>query len=1006
MKKHLLIRLVSCGLVLLASTICATAQIPPPTPELLYYRFDGTGTTVPNQALTPPPGTATATIMGGLTQGGAGQCNTALVGSGISATTDYLNTNWAPNLGSSSWSISFWTSNITPSATLYYIFGDAGTNSFRCFTNGIAGANNWVLRGAGLTDIYINGGATVAPHMTTFVYDNSMNQVRGYLDGVLVTTVAQGAVSLTGTGPLKVMGYGSNIGAPAGGLLDEYRLYNRAITAAEVLALYQRSNSATISVTACGSSYTSPSGNNTWTTPGTYTDILTSANMYCGDSNLTINLSFTPAVTPGVSISANPGTTVCPGGSITFTATPTNGGTPTYQWYRNGILQPGNTDTYTGSGFTTGNTVYAVMTSTASCVTSATATSNTLTITAAPTVTPDVTITANPGTSICPAQSVTFAASPVNGGTPTYQWFKNNVLQASTTNTFTDNTIVNGDAIKVVMTPVGVCPSTPTDTSNLITMTVNPNVTPSVSIAPNSGTSVCDGASVTFTATPVNGGTPTYQWFKDNVLQAPTGDTYTDNTLTNGNVITAVLTAVGVCTTTPTANSNAVTMTVIPNVTPDVTIVASPSATICSGATATFTATPVNGGGTPTYEWFKNNVLQAGTGTTYIDNNITNGDVIKSVLTSSETCVTAPTDTSNEVTMTVTPATGTLAGAAGTTEADNEAIAGPTQVHYTDCDLIATITPSGVSPVSGTVNVSVTIDNAVSTYNTVPYVQRHFDIEPATNPSTSTATITLYALQSEFDAYNAAAYGYPMLPTGGVDNGMVKITQFHGTGTAPGNYTGTAEVIIPTVSWDATNNWWVMTFTATGSGGFYIHTAWTNDPLVITLANIKATNVGTINRIDWETASEDAGDAFTLERSLDGKVFSSLTDIPAKGTASKYVYNDDRAAAGINYYRIKLTDKAGSIKYSNVVSARVNSDDLFSVDAYPNPAKDKLTITTTGTRAEHGNITITDIMGRVMNRSPFTGEHMQIDISDLAVGNYIIKYTDDVHSSTIKMTKQ
>ena len=999
MRKHLLY-LVYTSFILLVIATSAMAQTAPPVPEVLYYRFDGTGTQVPNLSQNPPVGTAMADIMGGVTQGSSGLCGGAVVGSGVASATDVLNTHWSPNLGTSSWSISFWSSNITPSSTLFYIFGDAGTASFRCFTNGVAGANNWILRGAGLTDILVSGAATVAPHMTTFVYDNTVNNVKAYLDGVLVNTVAQGAPNLTGSGPFKVMGYATNVGSPAGGLMDEYRLYSHALSQAEVLALYERYTYATITVNECGTSYTSPSTNHTWTTAGTYSDTLTGANEYCGDSVLTINLSFTTPVTPSVSITASPGTTVCSGASVTFTATATNGGTPTYQWYRNGILQPGNTNTYTASGFTPGTTVYAVMTSTLPCVSSTTVNSNTITMTVLPTVTPDVTIAANPGPSICPAQSVTFTATPVDAGTPTYQWFKNNVLQPSTTNTFTDNTLNNGDAIKCVITPVGVCPSTPTDTSNIITMTVNPNVTPSVSIAANPGISVCDGASVTFTATPVNGGTPTYQWFKDNVLQAATGNTYTDNTLTNGNVITAVLTASGICTTTPTASSNAITMTVIPNVTPDVTVAVSPGTTICSDATATFIATPTNGGMTPGYQWFKNNILQPATGTTYIDNSINNGDIIKGVLTSSEQCVAVPTDTST-TTMTVTAPTGSLAGVSGTTEADIDDVSLPTQFHYTDCDLIASITPSGVTPVSGTVSASVTIDNTVNNYNGAFYVQRHFDVEPANNPSTATGTITLYALQSEFDAYNAAAPLYPQLPTGGVDNGNVKITQFHGTGTAPGNYTGTAELIIPAVSWDAANNWWVMTFPVVGFSGFYIHTAWTANPLNIDLTSITAQSEGNSNRVDWATATETKGSVYTIQRSIDGKSFIDLGAVIAKGVASTYIYRDTKPVNGVNYYRIKLDEQGKESSYSKVVTAVHKADNSEIVTVYPNPVTDLLQINYNGVE---GQLELRDITGKLLIKQGLT---RTLDMTGLASGTYMLQVnTKDGMKLSKMVTKQ
>lgn len=214
-------------------------------PEVLHYKFSGTGTSVPNLASSPPAGTTTATIMGGLSQTGTdlnvGGGGNSLLGSGVASSTDYLNTGWAPNLGAGSWTISIVTSNITASSTLFYIFGDTGTASFRCFTNGVAGANNWILRGAGLTDILVPGAATVATHRTTFVYDNTLANVKAYLDGVLVATVAQGAVNLSGTGPLKVMGYNTNVGAPAGGLIDDYRIYSRALSDVEVQTIDARS---------------------------------------------------------------------------------------------------------------------------------------------------------------------------------------------------------------------------------------------------------------------------------------------------------------------------------------------------------------------------------------------------------------------------------------------------------------------------------------------------------------------------------------------------------------------------------------------------------------------------------------------------------------------------------------------------------------------------------------------------------------------------------------------
>ena len=84
-----------------------------------------------------------------------------------------------------------------------------------------------------------------------------------------------------------------------------------------------------------------------------------------------------------------------------------------------------------------------------------------------------------------------------------------------------------------------------------------------VAIAITNGTNpTCSGASVTFTATPTNGGTaPTYQWLV-NASNAGTGATFTTSSLTNGQSVTCVMTSNLSGVTGSPATSNAVAVTV------------------------------------------------------------------------------------------------------------------------------------------------------------------------------------------------------------------------------------------------------------------------------------------------------------------------------------------------------------------------------------------------------------------------------------------------------------
>ncbi|WP_164891157.1 T9SS type A sorting domain-containing protein [Botryobacter ruber] len=99
-----------------------------------------------------------------------------------------------------------------------------------------------------------------------------------------------------------------------------------------------------------------------------------------------------------------------------------------------------------------------------------------------------------------------------------------------------------------------------------VEVTIIPSPPVSVSITASPSTTIKAGTSVTFTATPVNGGTnPVYSWWiNEEQVAGVTGPTYTTTTLANGNQVTCVLTSDAPCATGNPALSNLLTMTVTP----------------------------------------------------------------------------------------------------------------------------------------------------------------------------------------------------------------------------------------------------------------------------------------------------------------------------------------------------------------------------------------------------------------------------------------------------------
>ena len=143
------------------------------------------------------------------------------------------------------------------------------------------------------------------------------------------------------------------------------------------------------------------------------------------------------------------------------------------------------------------------------------------------------------------------------------------------------------------------------------------------------------------------------------------------------------------------------------------------------------------------------------------------------------------------------------------------------------------IVPSGINPVIGTIANKVTVDPTVQSLNGNAYVQRHYDIMPENNAATATATVTLYFTQQEFDNFNAYAGHGADLPKNANDatgKANIRIYQYHGFSTTslPGTYTGPGKEIDPddaSIVWNATRQWWEITFTVQGFSGFFLSTA-------------------------------------------------------------------------------------------------------------------------------------------------------------------------------------
>jgi len=333
-------------------------------------------------------------------------------------------------------------------------------------------------------------------------------------------------------------------------------------------------------------------------------------------------------------------------------------------------------------------------------------------------------------------------------------------------------------------------------------------------------------------------------------------------------------------------------------------------------------------------------------------------------------------------------------------------------------DKLASLQPSGTAnSLQGNTTVAVTIDSSVQLFHQQPYVQRHYDIQPISNPSTAEANVTLFFTQADFDNFNAYITAnnlqIPLLPSGGIDNGNVRIIQQHGTfsgSSDPGNYNGTSILITPVVTWNARDNWWEVTFPVTGFSGFFVSTM--NIALPLTLLDFTAKLNNNAVDLTWSTTNETNTKSFVVEKD-EGSGFHSVGNVEALSIPGEHRYNfrDVTVATGIILYRLKMIDIDGNFRYSNIVSIRDNRK-IENAIVYPNPVIATGTVMVAASIKSKYFISIRDNSGREvkqMNGQLNVGNNkLLIDVARWPAGVYFIDLQTDHNTGVyhLKLIKQ
>ena len=190
-------------------------------------------------------------------------------------------------------------------------------------------------------------------------------------------------------------------------------------------------------------------------------------------------------------------------------------------------------------------------------------------------------------------------------------------------------------------------------------------------------------------------------------------------------------------------------------------------------------------------------------------------------------------------------------------------------------------------------------------------------------------------------------------------------------------------------------------------------------PLPVELTSFTAVAQGAGARLTWGTASEKNCAYFAVERSTDGRVFTTLARVAGQGTttlAHAYSWTDASASATPTvYYRLRQVDADNTTSYSPVrqVTLAVAKMNPLTPQAYPNPCQSGqvLQVLFETTQAGVAGLCLNDALGHVLfeHSLPVLAGHNTLTLNEAATlpaGLYLLQLRLGDQHQTLRLVRQ
>jgi|GEM_PF-5582852 len=201
--------------------------------------------------------------------------------------------------------------------------------------------------------------------------------------------------------------------------------------------------------------------------------------------------------------------------------------------------------------------------------------------------------------------------------------------------------------------------------------------------------------------------------------------------------------------------------------------------------------------------------------------------------------------------------------------------------------------------------------------------------------------------------------------------------------------------------------------TLNGTTANYLHRPntriiYTMGALPVKLTDFTAIRKGKEVQLDWMVTKEENLNSYEVERSADGRFFTTIGRLPAIGS-NCYSLIDRQAPNSQLYYRLKIMEKDASFNYSKTVMVHAMQDGIM-VEAFPNPFIDRVMLRVNTEKPAKLCLQVLAEDGRLLYNKeeialPSGSSEIPLLLGHLPQGNYFIKALVDNTVKTIYLKR-